>query len=432
MIKTVQTRSDRRAAPFDPTVRKHCAFSRAKPGRWLMGYFIASIVLVTRPMVALGEETTVRDLMDKTQTAFLKEEYKQALEYCNAALEEEPADLARIIYSRGLIYSRLKEDDKAVRDFTEAIQIAEGFGDAYLDRAIVYERQGLQAKAMSDYNRAIALAPQNARAYRDRADLEDDLQLWQSAIKDYTAAIAYSPGFADALNNRAGVYTKQGEYRKAIADYSRCLKLDSQDPDVVYNLAKCYMSIGDPRRAITAFTQLIKSNPSYIPAYSGRAAAYLHQGNRRQAVADARRGLALTPADDWDFYCRFRLDEVLRDHRGALGDLRAALQKYPNSAFYRNLIAWRLATSPDASLRNGREAVQLAEQANQSTGWRDGGRIDTLAAAYAEIGDFEKAVEYQERACKTAALNGNGAYKDCQTRLDLYRNQKPYRKPQDK
>jgi tetratricopeptide (TPR) repeat protein len=413
-----------------PIVREYCAFSCAKPGRGLIGcFFLVNILLLIGAVVASGEEANVRDLMDKMQTAFLKGEYRRALEYNKAALEEEPADLARIIYSRGLIYARLKEDDKAVRDFTEAIQINADLTEAYRDRGLAYVRQGLQAKAMSDYNRVIALEPRNARAYRSRADLEDDLQLWQNAINDYTTAIRYYPDFADALNNRAGVYARLGEHRKAIADYSHCLKLDPKDPDAAWNLGMSYLAIGDSKRAIAAFTRLINFHPNYLPAYSGRALAYLKAGNRPRAVTDARRGIALTPVDDWDFYCRSRLNEFLNDDRSSLRDLREALQRDRSSYLYRNLIAWLLATSPDASLRDGHEAVQLAEQANQSTGWRDSDPIDTLAAAYAEIGDFEKAVEYQERACK---MGGVGAdRKKRQARLELYRKQKPYRRSQD-
>jgi len=388
-------------------------------------------MLLAGPVVASGEEANVADLNDKMRTAFLKGDYQRALEYCNAALDKKPADLAQVVYSRGLIYARLNEDDRAIRDFTEAIQLNGDFADAYRDRGLAYVRQGLQAKAMSDYNRVIALEPENARAYRSRADLEDDLQLWKNAINDYTRAIRYYPGFAAALNNRAGVYSKRGENRKAIADYSQCLKIDPQDLDAAYNLANCYLDIGEFRSAITGFTRLINSQPHYLPAYSGRAETYLKQGDRQRAVADARHGLALTPGDDWDFYCRSRLHEILDDDRGSLTDLREALRRERSSDFYRKRIAWLLATSPDALLRDGREAAELAEQANQSTGWRDAGLIETLAAAYAEIGDFDKAVEYQERASELETHSSSELAKKRQERLQLYREHKPYRKPKD-
>jgi tetratricopeptide (TPR) repeat protein len=381
-------------------------------------------------MIMSAEEPTVTDLRDKMQTAFLKREYKRALEYCNAMLDQHPDDLASALYSRGLIYSKLMEDDKAIRDFTEAIQLNPNYTVAYLDRGIVYERRDLQANAMSDYNRAIALEPHNARPYRDRADLEDDLGLCQNAIDDYTTALRYSPESIDVLNNRAGVYYKRGQFQKAMVDYSHCLKIDPQDPDAAYNLAKCYLSKGELQRAIGAFSLLINSHPNYVAAYSGRAATYLKQGDRERAIADARRGLTLTPVDDWDFYYRSPLHQILNDDDASLIDLRAALQRYPSSALYRNLSAWLLATSPDDSLRDGREAVKLAQQANESTGWRDAGYVDTLAAAYAEIGNIEKAVEYQELAANMEARTLGASHKALEARLELYRKHKPYRKPQ--
>lgn len=84
-----------------------------------------------------------------------------------------------------------------------------------------------------------------------------------------------------------------------------------------------------------------------------------------------------------------------------------------------------LATSPDESFRDGRKAVALATHACELNEWKNDMVLDTLAAAYAEAGDFNKAVEWQEKAFQmTTDTKNKHEYQD---RLRLYKDKKPYR-----
>jgi hypothetical protein len=86
------------------------------------------------------------------------------------------------------------------------------------------------------------------------------------------------------------------------------------------------------------------------------------------------------------------------------------------------------ATCPDGKYRDGKAAVEDAKRACELSGWKLAEQIDTLAAAYAEVGDFAKAVEYQEQALADKGFvkeHGKGA----RERLELYRDKKPYREP---
>jgi hypothetical protein len=77
-------------------------------------------------------------------------------------------------------------------------------------------------------------------------------------------------------------------------------------------------------------------------------------------------------------------------------------------------------------LRNGKEALQKSLRACELSRWQDSGAVDTLAAAYAELGDFDNAIKYE-----TQAINMKGVYafkrNRMQKRLELYRQHKPYR-----
>ncbi len=106
--------------------------------------------------------------------------------------------------------------------------------------------------------------------------------------------------------------------------------------------------------------------------------------------------------------------------------LEVALEDYPHDLNFLNQQAWMLATSTKDHLRNGDQAVRAALEACELTDYKVPNIIDTLASAYAEQGDFERAVQYAEQAC---AMIGNldresGAMR---SRLELFKQRKAYR-----
>lgn len=101
---------------------------------------------------------------------------------------------------------------------------------------------------------------------------------------------------------------------------------------------------------------------------------------------------------------------------------KAAEQGDPHAE---NGLAWLLATSYEAKIRNGKEAARWAQQALKQLGESEAFILDTLAAAYAEAGDFDAAISTQEKAI--ANLRDNTKEKELQERLKSYREKKPWR-----
>jgi TPR repeat protein len=116
---------------------------------------------------------------------------------------------------------------------------------------------------------------------------------------------------------------------------------------------------------------------------------------------------------------------VPRDYPKALDLYHKAVDQGRPSPNAFNDFAWFLATCPDDSQRNGKEAVRYATKACELTEWKDANFIGTLAAAYAEIGDFDQAIKYQKQAME---LGGADPDKQQMERsIELYRHRKPYR-----
>ena len=194
-----------------------------------------------------------------------------------------------------------------------------------------------------------------------------------------------------ALNIRGCVYFKRKEFDKAIDDFSEVLHLDPQNFSAIDNRSLSYFERGDFEKAIGDDTVIIQTHPKFAPAYPRRATAYSKCGKFTEAT----------------------------------NDFSKAIQINPQYADAYNGFAWLLATCPDASIRNGMKAVELAQKACTLTDWKKGYYIDTLAAAYAEAGDFEQAVENEKKALKIGGPNDKERSEE-QQRLILFQQRKQF------
>jgi TPR repeat protein len=156
---------------------------------------------------------------------------------------------------------------------------------------------------------------------------------------------------------------------------------------------------------------------------------YQHGEGIAKDLTEAAR-LYRKAADQDDAYAQLRLAEMYESGEGVAKDLAEAVKWYRKTAERGNVesmnsLAWSLATSMDPKLRDGSNAVKFAERAVAARSPKDPNMLDTLAAAYAEAGEFPKAVSTQKEAI--GLLGDEQAKKDFATRLKLYESNTPYR-----
>lgn len=165
------------------------------------------------------------------------------------------------------------------------------------------------------------------------------------------------------------------------------------------------------RRAITLLEGLVTDNPSIVSYKSGLAGSYSTRGGLHVYAGEVKE------AAQWYNKAIELFEQLVRDNPDD-----TLFQ--PGLAFSYNGRAWMLSTSLHESLRDGEQATKDATRACELTEWKNFGILDTLAAAYAEAGDFEKAVEWQTKAIELAPKDQR---EDLQARLELYEASKPYR-----
>jgi Tfp pilus assembly protein PilF len=127
------------------------------------------------------------------------------------------------------------------------------------------------------------------------------------------------------------------------------------------------------------------------------------------------------------FDLRMRADayKIIGQPELALRDLREAVRLMPKDPTANNSLAWFLATCPEERFRNGTEAVSATTKACELSQWERSGSIDTLAAAYAEVGDFDQATKYEKQSID-ASLSPKKR-EEYEKRLALFQQRKPFR-----
>ena len=170
--------------------------------------------------------------------------------------------------------------------------------------------------------------------------------------------------------------------------------------------------------------------PLRYEGWNDLGATYVQLGQFEQAQQAFERAIGLQPTFALAHYNLAQMLVRLQRRREAIEHLRLAVGAAPNSATFLENLAWLLATCPEDSLRNGPDAVALAEKVCRQTGYQHPSSLDALAAAYAEVGRFEEAVQTCERAASLASQAGDSNLaRQIGERLDLYRSQHAYRSP---
>jgi protein O-mannosyl-transferase len=219
---------------------------------------------------------------------------------------------------------------------------------------------------------------------------------WRDSETLFRHALAVTANNDVAENNLGIVFLRQGKVDQAISLLQAAVDLRPDNSPAHENLAKALLQKGQVADALVHYRKLLKLQPDNIEVHNIVGTALIQQGRIREGVEEWQKVLAIQP-----------------DNGNAMSNL-----------------AWVFATSPEDSLRDGAQAVQLAEQALRISGGRIPVIFRTLAAAYAEKGMFAQAIQTAQRGIELANGQGNSRLAaELQTNIGLYQDGKPLRDP---
>jgi protein O-mannosyl-transferase len=279
---------------------------------------------------------------------------------------------------------------------------------AHYNLGIALHDHGETDQAITHYHQAIALRPGYAEAHYNLGRLLTEKGEFNDAINHYEAALAINPADAEAHNNLGATLFQAGRVDDAIAHYQKALAVRPDYTNASCNLADALLSKGDMDGAITYYLTCVAVLPAHADAQYNLASALLRKGRIDEAIIHYEKALELLP-ENADAHANLGSAFLAKGQaQDAIAEYRKALQISPGNVAALSNLAWLLATAADPSLRNGSEAVLLAERAD-SEGSRSENHptvLRILAAAYAEAGRFADAKKTARQALQEAEIQG--------------------------
>ena len=386
---------------------------------------------------------------------------EQALTEFQRAVDLEPTNIEARLRLAGLL--RLAGNVEAARQHLQTVieQRADS-PTAYLELGNLEQNLGTLEAAQAQFERVLQFDRDNYDALSSLGTLAKAQRKLEAATKLYLAAVEAAPQRHDAHFNLATVYLMRSAWQEAQRHFARALEIEPKDADARYGLGMVYFRQRQFEPAWTALQQVLEVVPNHPPALVALAELAERKGDRVAAEQFLDRHIQASPNDP-QARCRLaslhvrsgKLElaeqtfaaalELQSDnplaHTG-LADIHIERQAWAQAAaHYRQALqskqvplraatnlAWLLATCPDASVRNGQEAVETIQKCLQFAGEKHPGMLDKLAAAQAETGQFEQAVSTATEALEQARRNQLDALASAiEERLALYRQQQPYR-----
>jgi spermidine synthase len=289
-------------------------------------------------------------------------------------------------------------------------------------------KRGALDEAIGYFSRVLALDPNDLETHNNIANALAREKKYDEAEVHHFRAIQLDPDNAKAYNNLACTLSEQGRTAEALEYFAKALKLDPDFVDAHYNMGKALASEGRLDDAVAHLEEAVRIKPDYADASVQLGDALFAQGASGKAAVHYAAALRAYPEDP---FANAGLGSVLAD-QGKTGEaiqyLSRAVQLDPDYVKALNSLAWILATQSDPRYRDGARAVGLAERACELTGYKHPLLLDTLAAAYAEAGEFERAGEIAHRAVALAESGGRSQWAhDIERRLALYNRRVSFR-----
>jgi tetratricopeptide (TPR) repeat protein len=272
----------------------------------------------------------------------------------------------------------------------DGTQVAKG----YLLRGVSWLAKREFDNAVKDFDAVLRLAPSDAVLHCLRGKAHYGKHAFDQALADFTEAIRLNPKYLIALNDRGVTLNAKDEFGKALKQFDEILRIDPRNSLAYGNRSATWFDLEEYEKSLADVNRAIELDPKLSFAYANRGRWYMKHGDYPKALDDYNKSLELEPRQ-WAAY---------------------------------NGLARVYATAPvfQAHVRDGKQALAMAKKACELSNWDEWMPVASLAAAYAELGDFEAAVEQQTKAIQMSQPAKTHDQRNNLKRLELYKSGQAY------
>jgi tetratricopeptide (TPR) repeat protein len=325
-------------------------------------------------------------------SALLQRQPEAAAAHFREAMRLDP-QLAKAPYNLGLALVRLQRIDDAIAAYEQALIVHPDFVPAHFNLATLLAQLQRTGEAIPHFTRALEVEPDFAAAHYNLGIALVSDGRPSEADRHFTTAVELEPEFARQRFQIGMLLAAHRQPAQAVAHYRAALQDHPDNGEIYYHLGHSLAALDQWPEAIDAFRMAGKLQ--FASAYPRAALAWAlrHQGQESAAQVEYDRVVRMDP-------------------------------QWPQTASRK---AWSMATNVDPLLRDGPWALALAEQAVHLTNEQDPAVLDVLAAAWAELGSFDRAVAVARKAQALAGAQHSALVAPITARLRLYEQGQPFR-----
>jgi protein O-mannosyl-transferase len=369
---------------------------------------IVAILLIVATSVQLGYWKNTRTLFEHT-----------------AQVTQQNSLAATIL---GSLLAKEGKLDKAMEYYQTALRYTPNFPEAHFFLGNALDEQGKLDEAVAEYQKSLWFRPTQEQTHIFMGIALAKQKKYDEAIVHYTAALKLNPDSAVAENNLARIFHTLGRFDEAIEHYNAALEIDPKLALAHNNLGILLIQKGNLVEGVKQLREALQLKPENAETEFNLALALNEQSQWSEAAGLFAKTLGSHSADPKAHFEFAVALAHLKRTRQAMSEYAAVLLIQPDLPEALDGLAWILSTDANADFRNGAEAVKMAERACELTAHQDPVKLKTLAAAYAETGRFEEAINTLRTANELASkANRQELVNECSLMMQYFQRSESWR-----